>query len=57
MADLAEECEDELQESKASVRLGRRVDAMISKIDSTLQNLEGTTAEDNSTLDTTGRER
>ena len=40
MADLAEECKDEIQESKGSVRLGRRVDAMIATIDSTLQSLE-----------------
>ena len=50
VADLAEECEDELVESKASVRLGRQVDAMISRVDRTLESLEGTNAEDNKTL-------
>ena len=40
VADLAEECEDEIQESKGSARLGRRVDAMIGKIDTTLLSLE-----------------
>lgn len=40
MADLAVECQDEeLKESKGSARLGRRVEAMISKIDTTLQTL------------------
>ncbi len=35
------ECQDEeLQESKGSARLGRRVEAMISKIDTTLQTLQ-----------------
>ena len=38
--DLAKECEDELQESKGSARLGRRVDAMINKLDQALQELE-----------------
>ena len=38
--DLAKECEDELQESKASARLGRKVDAMIGKLDQALQELE-----------------
>ena len=38
--DLAKECEDELQESKASVRLGRKVDAMIARLDEALQTLE-----------------
>ena len=37
--DLAKECEDELQESKASARLGRKVDAMITKLDQALQHL------------------
>ncbi len=41
VADLAVECTDEeLQESKASARLGRRVEAMISKVDMTLQTLQ-----------------
>ena len=38
--DLAKECEDELQESKASARLGRKVDAMIGRLDQALQELE-----------------
>ena len=38
--DLAKECEDELRESKASARLGRKVDAMISRLDQALQQLE-----------------
>ena len=42
MADLAEECKgQELGESKGSVRLGKRVDAMLSKIETTLEKLEG----------------
>ena len=45
VASLVEECENELQESKASAILGRRVDAMISKIDSTLHKLEDAAAE------------
>lgn len=43
VADLVEECEGEdvsLKESKASVRLGRRVEVMLDKIDSTLHRLE-----------------
>ncbi len=47
VADLAEACEDELQESKGSARLGRRVDAMISKLDLALHSLE---TQDNVTL-------
>ena len=54
MADLAEEFEDEIQESKGSARLGRRVDAMIGKIDATLQSLE---TEDNTTLKEMREER
>ena len=57
MADLAEECKDELVESTASVRLGRRVDAMISRLDMTLQSLDGTTAENNRTLKTMTRDK
>jgi hypothetical protein len=38
--DLAKECEDELQESKASARLGRKVDAMIGRLDQALQEVE-----------------
>ena len=42
VADLAEECKGrELEESKGSVRLGKRVDTMLSKIESTLEKLEG----------------
>lgn len=43
VAELAEECvaaEEELAESKASARLGKRVEAMISRLDSTLLQLE-----------------
>ena len=41
VADLAGECQDEeLQESKGSVRLGRRVEAMINQVDVALQRLE-----------------
>ena len=43
VADLVEECEGEpeaLQESKASVRLGQRVEAMLNKLDHTLRVLE-----------------
>ena len=40
MAVLAVECGDEeLVESKGSVRLGKRVEAMIGKVDQALQNL------------------
>ena len=41
VADLAVECgeEAELKESKGSVRLGKRVEAMISKLDQALQRL------------------
>ena len=55
MADLAEQCEDEIQESKGSVRLGRQVDAMIKKIDSALQSLENSA--DNTTLKEMREER
>ena len=48
------ECKDEIQESKGSARLGRRVDSMISKIDNALQNLE---TGDNVTLDEMREER
>ena len=54
---MAEECQDELVESKASVRLGRRVDALINSLDHALQSLDGTTAEDNKTLHTMAAER
>lgn len=43
VAELAEECrgaEEELTESKASARLGKKVEAMISRLDSTLLQLE-----------------
>ena len=43
IADLAQECsegEEKLEESIASERLGRRVEAMLSKVDKTLSNLE-----------------
>ena len=41
VADLAVECKDEeLKESKGSARLGRKVDALISKIDQTILQLE-----------------
>ena len=41
VADLAVECgaEAELKESKGSVRLGQRVEAMIGKLDQALQRL------------------
>ena len=54
VADLVEECEDEISESKGSARLGRRVDAMLSKIDLTLQGLE---PEGNTTLHEMREER
>lgn len=54
MADLAEECQDEIQESKGSARLGRRVDAMINTIDRALQSLE---TGDNVTLNEMREER
>ncbi len=54
VADLAEECEDEIQESKGSVRLGRRVDAMIGKLDTALLSLE---TEGNATLKEMREER
>ena len=41
VADLAEECHDEVVESKGSVRLGRRVESIISQIDQTISQLEG----------------
>lgn len=42
VADLAEECKSrELEESKGSVRLGKRVDSMLGKIEATLEKLEG----------------
>ena len=41
MAELEVECsEDSLHVSKASTRLGRRVDSMIGQIEDTLQRLE-----------------
>ena len=43
VAVLAEECaaaDEELTESKGSARLGKRVEAMISRLDDTLQQLE-----------------
>ena len=40
MAELAEEAREELTESKASVRLGKKVEALISQIDGTLSQLE-----------------
>ena len=41
VADLAEECHDEVVESKGSVRLGRRVESIIGQIDQTISQLEG----------------
>jgi len=40
VADLAEECRDEVVESKGSVRLGKKVESIISQIDQTVSQLE-----------------